>query len=97
MTHPNSATVENEPQSGKHEEWQVSGAELAAKVNEILHEGNVRRIIIKHEGQIVFEIPLTFGVVGTLLAPWLAALGAIGALLAHCTIEIVRTDEPAKP
>ena len=97
MTHPNTATTENEPRTGKHEEWHVSGAELAATANKFIHEGNVRRIIVKHEGQTIMEIPLTVGVVGTLLAPWLAALGAIGALLAHCSIEVVRTDEPAEP
>jgi hypothetical protein len=43
------------------------------------------------------EIPLTVGVVGTLLAPWLAALGAMGALLTHCTIEVVRTEKPGEP
>ena len=76
------------------EEWQVTGDELAATVKRLLHEGNVRRIIIKHDGETAMEIPMTVGVIGTLLAPWLAAVGAMGALLTHCTIEVVRTERP---
>ncbi len=70
------------------------GDELVATMKKLLHEGNVRRIIIKHEGHSVLEIPLTVGVVGTLVAPWLAAVGAMGALLTQCSIEVVRTDSP---
>ena len=96
MTQTNSDTTEREQQPGKHEEWHVMGKELVATVEKLFHEGNVRRIIIKHEGQTVLEIPLTIGVVGTLLAPWLAAIGAVGALLTHCTVEVVRTDNPGE-
>ncbi len=86
--------TEQAPHATKHEEWQVLGEELASTVKTLLHEGNVRRIIIKHEEQTVLEIPLTVGVVGTLLVPWLAAIGALGALLAHFTVEVIRTDLP---
>ncbi len=92
MTQTNSDTTEREQQPEKHEEWQVMGGELVATVEKLFHEGNVRRIIIKHDGQTVLEIPMTIGIVSTLIAPWLAAIGAVGALLTHCTVEVVRTD-----
>lgn len=76
------------------EELQVMGEQLLSKVKELLHEGNVRRIIIKQEGHTIMEFPLTFGVVGVLVAPVLAAVGAIGALIAQCSIEVVRSDRP---
>ncbi len=77
------------------EEWQVMGEQLLAKVQELVREGNVRRIVIKQEGRTVLDIPLTVGVVGALLAPTLAAIGAAGALLAQCSIEVVREESPA--
>ncbi len=70
--------------------------ELVTTVKKLFHEGNVRRIIIKHEGQTALEITPTVGVV-TLLAPWLAALGAMGALLTDCTIVVVRMERPGDP
>ena len=94
QTDPNN--VEQRP--GYQEELQVMGEQLVARVKELLHEGNIRRIIIKQEGRTIVEIPLTVGLVGALLAPTLAALGAIGALLAQCSIEVIRaepsSDEP---
>jgi hypothetical protein len=59
----------------------------------LLHEGNVRRVIIKQDGRAIAEFPLTVGVVGAALAPPLAAVGAIAALVAECTIEVERTTE----
>ena len=79
---------------GYQNEYHVQGSQLVERVKELIHEGNVRDILIKHEGQTIVHFPLTVGVVGALLAPQLAALGAIGALLTHCTIEVVRTDQP---
>ena len=76
------------------EDLQVMGEQLVSRVKELLHEGNVRRIIIKQEGHTIMEIPLTVGVVGVLVAPVLAALGAIGALIAQCSIEVVRSEPP---
>lgn len=70
---------------------EVTGDDLVGKIKEIVHEGNVRRIIIKNEeGQKLIELPLTIGVVGALLAPPLAAVGAVAALVAKCTIEVER-------
>ena len=79
---------------GFGEQFQVQGTQMVEKVKELLHEGNVRDIIITHEGHAIVHFPVTVGVVGALLAPQLAALGAIGALLTHCTIEVVRSDQP---
>lgn len=81
------------PGLGSKEEIQVPGADLADRVKELIHEGNVRHIRIRQGEQTIIEIPLSVGVVGTLLAPWLAAVGAIGALVAQCTIEVVRTEQ----
>jgi hypothetical protein len=75
------------------EEFQVSGDALIAKLKELVHEGNIRRIIIKNEeGRILIDIPLTIGVVGALVAPQLAAVGAIAALLTHGTIVVEKLE-----
>jgi hypothetical protein len=78
---------DHDPRS--REEFQFSGDSLLAKIKEVIHEGNVRRIIIKNEeGKALVDIPLTIGVVGTLLAPQLAAIGAIAALVLKGSIVI---------
>lgn len=93
-------TTPNAPNAGQHqeyrEEWQVMGNQLLATVERLIHEGNVHRIIIKQEGRTVMEIPLTIGVVGAVLAPMLAAVGALGAVLTNCTIEVIRTEQPGQ-
>ena len=64
-----------------------------AKVKQLIKEGNIRRIIIKDKsGKVIVEFPLTIGVVGTLLAPSLAAIGAIAALLTECEVTVERED-----
>jgi hypothetical protein len=76
------------------EEFSISGDELLAKAKELIHEGNVRRLIIKNEdGRTLVEIPLTFGVIGAALLPIFAAIGAIAALATRCTIVVERQDE----
>jgi len=71
------------------EEFRVNGEELIARIKNLINEGNIRRVIIKDkEGKVVFEIPLTFGVVGALIAPQLAAIGAIAALLTEATVVV---------
>lgn len=71
------------------EEFKVSGDEIVKKVKELIKEGNARRIIIKNEkGDIMLEVPLTIGAVGAVLAPVLAAIGALAALLTKCTIIV---------
>lgn len=73
------------------EEFRVSGSELIDKVKELVHQGNIRRIVLKDpEGKVLMEFPLTIGVVGAILLPTLAALGVIAALVAQCTIEVER-------
>ncbi len=77
-------------------EFQVKSEELIAKIKELIHEGNVRRIIIKDEnGKVFFEIPVTFGLIGALLAPTLAAVGGIAAMVANFKIEVIRSEEAA--
>ena len=71
------------------EEFRVVGEELLTKIKNLIKEGNIRRVIIKDkDGKVLFEIPLTFGVVGALIAPQLAAIGAIAALLTEATIVV---------
>jgi hypothetical protein len=78
------------------QEFKVKGEELLKKVKELVHEGNVRKIIIKDEkGNTFLEIPLTFGVVGVVLAPVLAAVGALAAMASNFTVEVVKKDTPA--
>ena len=72
------------------ESFKVAADQLVDAVKRLVHEGNVRRVIIKQEGRTVVEFPLTIGVVGTVLAPVLAAVGAIAAYMTECTIEVER-------
>src|SRR6202043_356916 len=92
QTVPHTQSAGEQPEY--REEFQVMGEQLVTTVEQLLHEGNVRRIFIKHEGHTVLVIPLTIGVVGVLVAPLLAAVGAIGAAVTNCTIEVVRTEPP---
>lgn len=89
------ATLLNEapPQTEEHT---VSAKELVAKIKELVHQGNVRRITIKNEkGDELLEIPLTVGVVGALLLPVWAAIGAVAALAANYTLKVERTGDSA--
>jgi Domain of unknown function (DUF4342) len=75
-------------------EFRVRGEHLVSRIREILHEGNVRRIIIKNdEGRTLLEIPLTIGVVGAVLAPVWAAIGALAALAADLRIVVEKKAE----
>ena len=77
----------------RNEEFRVDGEKLISKIKEIIHEGNIRRLIIKDkEGKTVLEIPMTFGVVGALIAPQLAAIGTIAALVTEATIVVEKAD-----
>ena len=76
------------------EEFRVSGEGLRAKFEELVREGNVRRLSIKNEeGKTLIDIPLTLGVVGAVLAPQAAAIGAIAALVTDCTIVVEKVEE----
>ena len=83
--------------TGKTQEFKMRGDTLLAKLKELVHEGDIRRITIKNEdGHTLIEIPLTLGVVGALLLPVWAAVGAIAALAASLTIVVERTDTEPK-
>ncbi len=74
--------------------FNVAGDELLKKVKQLIHEGNVNRIIIKNEeGQTYLEIPVTIGLIGAIIAPILAAVGALAALVARFKIEVIRKEE----
>ncbi len=76
------------------EEIKVTGSQLVDTVKKLVHEANIRRLIIKNEkGDTVIEVPVSVASVGALLLPVLAAIGALAALMAHCTIVVVRTKE----
>jgi hypothetical protein len=78
----------------RREEFTVDGEALVAKVKELVHEGNIRRVVIKDKkGRILIDIPLTAGVIGALVAPQLAALGAIAALVSEATIIVEIMEE----
>jgi hypothetical protein len=80
-------------EKSRTEEFRVEGEKLIGKIKEVIHEGNIRRIIIKDkEGKVVLEIPITFGVVGALIAPQLAAIGAIAALLTEATVVVEKEE-----
>ena len=66
---------------------------LVTQLKDLVHQGNVRRVVVKHDGRTVAEFPLTAGVIGVVIAPVLAAVGAIVAMLKDCTIEVERNDE----
>lgn len=79
--------------------WQsvtAEGENILEKLKRLIHEGNVRRVVVHHEGRTVAEFPLTAGVVGAVIAPVLAAVGALVALLKDYTIEVEREDASAR-
>jgi len=78
----------------RRDEFVISGEKLVSTVKKLVREGNIRRVTIKNkEGKTLIEIPLTFGVVGALFLPTLAAIGAIAALVTECTIVVEKVEE----
>ena len=79
------------------EKFTISNKELVEKVRQLIHEGNVRNIRIIHKERVILEIPLTVGVgavaLTVILAPFLAALGGLAALMTENTIEVEKTDD----
>jgi hypothetical protein len=75
------------------ESFRLDVNEIGDKLRELVHQGNVRRIIVKREEDVIAEFPLTAAVVGAVVAPILAAVGAIAALVTNCTIEVERKEE----
>jgi hypothetical protein len=86
-------------QGGKmsSEKFTVSGSELVDKIKQLIHEGNIRKVRLIHNGRTIFEIPLSIGApaaaAGILAAPVLAALGAFAALISECTIEVEKIEK----
>jgi hypothetical protein len=81
-------------QSTFKESFKVAADQLVDAVKKLVHEGNVRRIVIKQDGRSIAEFPLSVGVVGAVFAPLLAAVGALAAVLTECTVEVERTAPP---
>jgi uncharacterized protein DUF4342 len=79
------------------ESFKAESESVLDKVKEMVHEGNVRRVVVKHGGRKVAEFPLTAGVLGAVLAPVLAAIGALIALMKDCTIEVERFRDDSLP
>ena len=80
------------------QEFTLNGDEVVAKVKELVHEGNIRRISIKNdEGRTMLEVPLTIGLIGAALLPVFAAIGAAAALATRCTIVVERDPVVARP
>ena len=80
--------------------WQkVEGTteQVIAELRRLIHEGNVRRVVVKHDGRTVAEFPVTVGVIGAVIAPMAAAIGALAAVLTDCSIEVERVASPAPP
>ena len=73
--------------------FKAESAHLNEKLNDLIRKGNVRRVVIEHDGKTVAEFPLTAGVIGAVIAPVAAAIGALVALLKDCTIKVERTIE----
>jgi hypothetical protein len=83
----------NDQSNPRTQEFTLNGDEVVAKVKELIHEGNIRRITIKNdEGRTMLEVPLTLGLIGAALLPVLAAIGAAAALATRCTIVVERED-----
>ena len=81
------------PENFRTEEFKVEGEKLLAKIKELIHEGNIRKVIIKDkDGKTMMEIPMTLGMVGVLIAPQLAAIGAIAALLTEATLVVEKME-----
>jgi hypothetical protein len=79
------------------ESFKAEGEQIIDRIKELIHEGNVRRVVVQQHGRTIAEFPLTAGVVGAVLAPVVAAIGAIVALAKDCTIQIERSEATSTP
>jgi len=90
-------TADNSSNRVREEQFRVTGDRVVSTIKDLLHQGNIRRITLKNEeGKILFEIPLTLGVVGAILLPVWAAIGAVAALAANLIIVVEKVDEAGK-
>ena len=87
----------SEQEETRNEKYTVSGDELVEKIKQLVHDGNIRRLRLIHQGKTVFDIPLTIGAPAAaaiiLAAPMLAAIGAFAAIVTECTIEVEKVDK----
>jgi hypothetical protein len=90
------ATIQREKQMERTWREKIEGTtdQILAQIKRLLDEGNIRRVLVKQQGKVIAEFPLTVGVVGTVLAPVAAAIGALTAVLADCSIEVEKTSPP---
>lgn len=88
--------LENQQKSTWTEEFSLRSTEVIDKVKELIHEGNVNSIRVKHEDKVLVDIPVGLGALGAVFLPQLAALGVLVAVFKRCTIEVIR-DEAKKP
>jgi hypothetical protein len=79
------------------EQVTVAGNQVASTIRHLVEEGNVRSVVVSHEGRTIVSFPVTVGVIATVLAPQVAVLGLLAAVLTQCTIEVVRTGQPRPP
>jgi hypothetical protein len=80
------------------ENIKTEGSNILDRLEQLIREGNVRRVIVEHKGKTVAEFPLTAGVIGAVIAPVAAAIGGLVAILQDCTIKVERTtDTPGEP
>lgn len=94
MTDETNATREAGGRRSRREQFRVPGDQLVSKLKELIREGNVRHIVIKNDdGKTLIEVPLSLGVVGAVLLPVWAAIGAIAAVVSNCSIEIEREPD----
>ena len=86
-------TEKQKERKSTFEEFKLTGSEIIEKIKELIHESNIRRLILKNEdGKTILEIPLTLGLVGAALVPMLAAVGAVAALVAKMTLVVEKED-----
>jgi hypothetical protein len=78
------------------ESFRAEGDQIVERLRKLVHEGNVRRIVVEHDGRTIAEFPLTVGVIGIVVAPVLAAIGMIVAMLGDCTIQVERVVSAAE-
>jgi hypothetical protein len=79
------------------EQFTVAGNQAANTIRHLIEEGNVRSVVVRHDGRTIVSFPVTVGVIGTVLAPQVAVLGMLAAVLTQCTIEVVRAGQPTPP
>ena len=96
MAAAQAATIQREKQMERTWREKIEGTtdQILAQIKRLIDEGNIRRVLVKQQGKVIAEFPLTVGVVGTVLAPVAAAIGALTAVLADCSIEVEKTSPP---